>query len=327
MQPLVAKQDISWSYYAEVFLKNGDEFIKFPAGIDSIYSTDSDYKKRFKVDSGTSCRQSAVSSIYASILQIKLYVESANPKAKMVAVPAIEIDGKTIFAKGGLGMSIYAQTAQDAICNPKVTVPLLDYICGNTMVLVDQKNNELIREYRKTQGRAGDFNNEDKNKIVYKGISNFYLTCPVLNSLATGFARIATNMAEQNREYEGAGVDYLNQLQKLVPQEDIINAINNNDFNLARKNWEKIGPFLAEVCPDCGFYPISVVKLPRFNYFIEQGMDYWFKKDLAQSYIDYRTEGGEAHYLIEAFLDTIVQRDMNEVAIRLNKIDFNDIWK
>jgi hypothetical protein len=65
----------------------------------------------------------------------------------------------------------------------------------------------------------------------------------------------------------------------LVDIKDVQKAINDNDYDLAKKNWDKIKGWLVENM-ESGIYSLTITKenLPLIDYFFDKGLDYWFDK-------------------------------------------------
>jgi len=112
-------------------------------------------------------------------------------------------------------------------------VKLLDYIAGNTAVLLDQTEGATLR--RKLYGQAGTFRPTSYG-LEYRVLSNFWMKSPYLMQYIIGLCREAiTHYFAGNKET----------IFNLVDPSDIIMAINNNDKALAWKNWNKIKGFLT----------------------------------------------------------------------------------
>ena len=166
---------------------------------------------------------------------------------------------------------------------PEEVIKMLDIICGNTCVLVDRDEGNVIR--RKLYGRAGEYR-LPPHGIEYRTLSNFWLEAYPLMSLAFGLARLAVELIAD----EINGPKYYKAFTEAVDHTDIQKAINENDFKLAYKNFKKIEPLLISVttnetkeCYDSGHWPLKESIMPEFHYFIKtvntKGLKHFFKQD------------------------------------------------
>jgi len=169
--------------------------------------------------------------------------------------------------------------------DPDKIVQMLDLICGNTCVLIDRDKGNKVR--RKLYGRAGEYR-LPAHGIEYRTLSNFWLTAYPLMSLAFGMARLAIELSCD-------GDSYHKYFTSEVNMKDVQRAINNNDFDLAFKNFKAIEPMIREVTSDGGHHPINSETMPQFLYFVESvkenGLAHWFPKDPMTHW----TTLGEAH--------------------------------
>ncbi len=160
--------------------------------------------------------------------------------------------------------------------NPNEMVEMLDIICGNTCVLVDRDEGNIER--RKLYGRAGEYR-LPPHGLEYRTLSNFWLEHYYLFSFAFGIARLAVNLCAHDNSKQ-----YIEAFKSKVDMQEVQDAINNNDFDLAYKNFKAIEPLLLQVLPEA--YEdngISVANMPQFHYFVktvkEHGLKHWFTQD------------------------------------------------
>lgn len=135
-------------------------------------------------------------------------------------------------------------------------IPLLDIIVGNTCVMIDR--HPLAAERRKNYGRAGEYR-LPSHGIEYRTLSNFWLRSYKLMSFVMGLSRIAwgtlfSSLISRPATYgKGASIarekDFVTpdeELLSLVNMKKIVRAINKNDLDLARENFEIIKPFITK---------------------------------------------------------------------------------
>lgn len=125
---------------------------------------------------------------------------------------------------------------------PERVVQMLDIVCGNTCVLLDRDNSN--RERRQYYGRAGEYRLPNHG-LEYRTLSNFWLNSYTLMSLATSLARLAVLIVYDTEKNKNT---VERQILDAVTQYDIIKAINENDFDIAKANFDKIKNILAQAC-------------------------------------------------------------------------------
>lgn len=140
----------------------------------------------------------------------------------------------------------------------KKIVRLLDILVGNTCVLIDRDENNRVR--RENYGRAGEYRTPPHG-LEYRTLSNFWLDSYTLGHFVLGMSRYAV-MVYLNGLYD--------KVVGMVNEQDIITAINNNDFDLAFANFKKLIPLFMDT-PYNGAYPLTTETLPGFLHLVEVG--------------------------------------------------------
>ena len=162
-------------------------------------------------------------------------------------------------------------------------IKLMDVIVGNTCVLLDRDPGNVER--RKVYGRAGEYRTPPHG-IEYRTISNFWLRSYPLFGFVMGLSRLAVNILANGNEYYNA-------IMEKVNEEDIRKAINENDFELAYSNFNKIEETLLEMIDGSAeqySHPFSRKTMPMFKHLVKVGIDkYWDKKKVLQHW---RNRGG-----------------------------------
>ena len=160
-----------------------------------------------------------------------------------------------------------------ALKNPERLVPILDILVGNTCVLIDKDPNNKIR--RRNYGRAGEYRTPDHG-LEYRTLSNFWLKNYTLMSFVMSLARQAVVIVAHSTTKN----NYEKMLRKKANMRDIKRAINNNDTELARKNFNKICPVISEIMQkQYGKFPLTKNSIPLFNFFAAKTLKSWFKAD------------------------------------------------
>lgn len=214
-----------------------------------------------------------------------------------------------VYRYRSAGGHIHLGRASGVMLNdPKRIVPMLDIILGNTSVLIDR--NEWAKERRKVYGKAGE-HRLPQFGIEYRTLSNFWLQSYPMMSFVFGMARVAVNIVEQSDPNDKES--YENRILAVVNMEDIVKAINENDFDLAYKNFKKIEPVLMDILPESSInIPLGSANIKYFHHFISKGMKYWFKEDPMKHWVKIATKGRGPGW--ESYLAKTVAKDMNPIS-------------
>lgn len=193
----------------------------------------------------------------------------------------IKVDPKK-YNKRGAGGHIHLGAYNDgynanekiktALQNIPVIIPLLDLLLGNTCVLMDRNPDNIER--RKNYGRSGEYRIKEYG-LEYRTLSNFWLRNYKLMSFVTGLARFIVHVASQSSPEE------IQELLAKVPTEDVKNAINNNDFDLAYNNFLKMEDSIIELAGEytSDSYPLTSETIKAFHWYVKKGVDHWFPED------------------------------------------------
>lgn len=111
-------------------------------------------------------------------------------------------------------------------------VKVLDIVVGNTCVLVDRDPANALR--RKYYGRAGEYRKKGYG-IEYRVLSNFWLRGYQLWSFVSALCRNAVSIQSAGKSTE---------LINLFDMSDVQNAINDNNYELALRNFLILKDFL-----------------------------------------------------------------------------------
>lgn len=187
------------------------------------------------------------------------------------------------------------------------TVEMLDIICGNTCVLLDRDEGNIER--RKVYGRAGEYR-LPQHGLEYRTLSNFWLGNYQLLSFAFGMARLAIHLMADTKHRD----KYYKAFTRAVDADKIQEAINNNDFDLAMRNFKAIEKLLLEVgFPYSGRYPICSNNIKEFHYFVDkiksEGLSYWFKDDPMTYWLKHRTLDPDQRLGFYDYTLAIVKKD------------------
>lgn len=198
----------------------------------------------------------------------------------------------------------------EAIKNPKSLVPMLDIIVGNTCVLIDRDPGNIER--RKVYGKAGEYRTPSHG-LEYRTLSNFWLENYKLMSFVTGLARFAVVIIANSNNHNKLE----QRIKKSVRMKDIENAINNNDFNLAHKNFKRIEKIIAAIVPkednpEYAHFPLNKDNLKAFEYFVQKGKEHWIKEDPIKHWKNLGTSSENPRIGWEKFLETEVKTEMKK---------------
>lgn len=159
--------------------------------------------------------------------------------------------------------------------------PISDVLIGNTSVLIDRDPNAAER--RRVYGRAGEFRTP-RHGFEYRTLSNYWLRSKELVGLVTGLMRLAVFVLDTSvDEKDGWPADEA--LMELVNLRDVEKAINENNLELAKANFEAVKVFLHRHLPKSPTKTYQEVsldgeKLASFDTFVrgidEGGIERWF---------------------------------------------------
>lgn len=186
--------------------------------------------------------------------------------------------------------------------DPERLIQIMDIIVGNTCVLIDRDPGN--KERRKVYGRAGEFRTPPHG-VEYRTLSNFWLKSYPLMSLVMSLTRTAVSILTCSTP----GRDYERELLNLINPKKIQKAINSNNFELAKSNFEAIKPFLERITPEGDSFALSPSRIPVFEYFYSKGINHWFKEDPIKHWINI-PEGHTCGW--ENFCSKIVTKEMNK---------------
>ena len=189
----------------------------------------------------------------------------------------IDKNGETFLTRSAAGHLHFGTPAisQEHV-DPKVYAKVCDMIIGNTCVMVDRS--PFAAERRRVYGKAGEYR-LPKHGIEYRTLSNFWLHNYVLMSMVFGLARTAHDVACTTTKFippfakpndPNSISNAADLLMKDVDQAAVERAINTNDWELARENYEKwLKPFLLQVTYG-GNIGVDALLVKDFDFFLDR---------------------------------------------------------
>lgn len=176
-----------------------------------------------------------------------------------------------------IGAQAHPQILKKVKEAPHELVNMLDIIVGNTCVLIDRDPSNIER--RKMYGRAGEYR-LPAHGLEYRTLSNFWLRHYNLMSMVFGLVRLAVELSCDQTN----GKVFYETFMQAVDIKEVQQAINENDFDLAYKNFKAIEHLIIEVVGSRGAqYAFDKNTAREFNYFVntcqDKGLDHWFKDD------------------------------------------------
>lgn len=185
---------------------------------------------------------------------------------------------------------------------PERLVNMLDVIVGNTCVLIDRDPGNIER--RKVYGRAGEYRTPSYG-LEYRTLSNFWLRSYALMSFVFSLCRYTTSLMACSTP----GRDFEAEIMSRVDMKDIRRAINRNDAKLARENFEKVRPIIEAITPEGQNFPLTKNGIEDFLYFVEKGLDHWFKEeDTLKQWVKIGAGNGRG-YGWESYLINVVRHE------------------
>lgn len=194
------------------------------------------------------------------------------PSKNIYGKEHIEKDGTKYLTRSAAGHLHFGSTSLiNGKLDPIGLVKACDVLIGNTMVMLDRDPNAALR--RKVYGRAGEYRTPTHG-LEYRTLSNFWLHSYQLMSFVFAMARMAFSVVgakyppSKSDYYANPMLDAEEQLMKNVDLRKIEQAINTNDYELARSNYENmVKPFLAQITTN---YGIGANQLGQFDFFLDQ---------------------------------------------------------
>lgn len=186
--------------------------------------------------------------------------------------------------QGGYGIQGSPNDVTAVLREPERTIAIMDIIIGNTCVLLDRDPGN--KERRKVYGKAGEFRTP-AHGLEYRTLSNFWLRSYPLMSFVMNLARFSVSIMASTMP----GRDFEKELLSMVKMSKIHQAINNNDAELAWDNFQRIKPFIAQYTTQNQDFPLTVDNMEKFEFFVSKGLDYWFKEDPLQHWINLGSSG------------------------------------
>lgn len=212
-------------------------------------------------------------------------------------------------AGGHLHFSISDETVKKNINSIGRIVKLMDYLLGNASVLFDTDKKNVER--RKNYGRAGEFR-IPKYGIEYRVLGNFWLRGEPIASLFTRLGRICISLEAFNEN------DIIKNIFDSVPEEDIIKAINKNNYSLALKNFKKLAKTLSKIykkSADMKIFSFDEIFGKNGEYILKflelGGTDAFFPKD-DEKIIEQLINQGTSRMGWESFINSIKDKEVKK---------------
>lgn len=212
-----------------------------------------------------------------------------QPSENVYGVRPITVDAKEYRKRSAGGHAHFGLTGNRALFNARINViSHLDIFLGNFAVLLDRDPG--VAERRENYGRAGEYRIQPHG-IEYRTPSNFWLRHYVLMDFVYGMAGVAFSLINHDLKND---TDIEGELVQTVNIENVIQAINTSDFELAKRNVEVVRPFIAKHVPKEGF-PIHAGNIDKFLMFAEdvraKGLDSFFPQDPVDHWIEGKQVG------------------------------------
>ena len=183
----------------------------------------------------------------------------------------------------------------------KHLVPILDIIVGNTSVMIDRDSRAAER--RQVYGRAGEYR-LPSHGLEYRTLSNFWLKDYSLMSFIFVSCRLAKAILFTSHLPRGTaevGWDAESELYKRVSLESVREAINTNNIELAKANFDGVKSFVHDFVKGEYYCGLTASCLPEVEVFLrkieENGLDFWFPGDIMENWVNQRFERGWENFM------------------------------
>lgn len=188
------------------------------------------------------------------------------------------------------------------LSEPARIIAIMDIIVGNTCVLIDRDPSNVER--RKVYGRAGEYRTPPHG-LEYRTLSNFWLRSYPMMSFVMSLARMSVSVLANTMP----GRDFERELHQTVSLAKCQKAINTNDFKLAWENFQDLKVFICRFVDELTGFPITPATIETFEFFVEKGLDHWFKENPMEHWINLGGRGTNAKGW-ESFLKDVVKPEM-----------------
>jgi Phage phiEco32-like COOH.NH2 ligase-type 2 len=271
---------------------------------------------------------------FADVVQVqKKELESLSPESRRLGcMPSLSVykPPKALLRvnpdtyrkrSGGGHIHMSGGSLPTLLASPEKTrnlVWMLDVFVGNTCVLIDRSPHAAAR--RRLYGRAGEFRLPSYG-IEYRTLSNFWLYAYPLFSLVGALCRMGLTASKNTELYRkgtalsGGFADLEGMVLDSVSMPKVQRAINRNDLDLAKQNFEGLKPLLQKYYAG-STEGIGGYRLPKFEIFAQKiqeyavsgeskvhGLDFWWKHDPFTHWCD-KPEGHGTGW--ESFLENKV---------------------
>lgn len=249
------------------------------------------------------------------------------PSLNVYGRPHIQKDGTKYLTRSAAGhIHLGSNVFKDGTVDPKNMIRIMDVLLGNTCVMIDR--NPAAAERRKLYGRAGEYR-LPSHGVEYRTLSNFWLYNYKLYSFVMGMTKMAFSVAVNEltfKQYQRLNhlrhypdTSYIYDAEKMlmgnVDLERIERAINTNDYDLAKRNFDEwVRPFIAQIDSS---YGIGGYSMANFDHFINkiraaelageaEPLKIWFTEDPLKHWCN-KPDGHGTGW--ESWLSTAVERD------------------
>lgn len=192
----------------------------------------------------------------------------------------VNMDGSTNGLRSAGGHIHLGLTSSTVFKERERLVVLMDILVGNTAVLMDR--NPLNAKRRTQYGRAGE-HRLPAHGLEYRTLSNFWLRAWPLASGMMGMSRLAVNVLANTVGGPACFKAAEEKLLQMVDVDAVIRAINENDVDLAKRNFGVVREYLSAHTKGWDKTGIHSGNLDQFDFFIskvdEGGIEYWFAEE------------------------------------------------
>lgn len=192
--------------------------------------------------------------------------ENTNPKSRGI----VRNVDPLVYLKRSAGGHIHIGNIAKGYDLPRI-VNVLDVLLANTCVLIDR--DEGNKERRKVYGLAGEYRTP-KHGLEYRTLSNFWLKAYPLMSFVFSMARFCVGVSTNKPACD--------RLLEMVNMDKIHKAINTNNYDLARRNFECVKDWFKE-CVSNAYIgertPLCNYAMGDFEYFLSRPIEEWFPYD------------------------------------------------
>lgn len=270
--------------YRQLVVLDGVQFELHPSPANDPAHVGASLKKAFIVLSAAISRFPGVSVSFRGVVDVEQEeLDSLSPETRVLGclpsenfygMPPLNVDASTYTKRSAGGHIHFGLDGVEGLLDKRLeALPYFDIFVGNTGVLLDRDPGAVER--RLNYGRAGEYRTPNYG-VEYRTLSNFWLRHSSIMDLMFRLGHAAVAITHQRSTFEA-------ELMEVVNIDKVIGAIQTNNWDLARLNFEAIRPFIVKHFPGNGAFGLHAGNIDKFSVLAQgvqaNGLEAYFPVD------------------------------------------------